>query len=355
MGNTAARVLIVDDMATNRKLISLTLVKPDYEVVEADSGEAALAYLRNHTVDVVLMDVVMPGMDGFEATQRIRRELNLRLLPVIILTTMDASEAIVRGMQAGADDYVIKPFNSVELVARVHAAVARKRLIDRLDDTETVLFSLARMVEARDHDTGDHCDRLAHTSVVLGKALKLPPDELEALRRGGVMHDVGKLGIPDAILLKEGKLEPAEWEIMKQHATIGASLCAPLHSMKKTVGIIRHHHEKWNGSGYPDGLAGEKIPLLARVFQIVDVFDALSFTRPYKPAFPREKVLEILNQETEEGYWDPNLMAVFLDIVNSRPQDLLRPSQSGADLSETIFGEIDSAQVWSWYHKDGHS
>ncbi len=352
MEDTAARILIVDDMATTRKLISLTLVKPEFEVVEAASGEAALEYLRDNAVDVVLMDVMMPGMDGFEATRRIRKELNLTLLPVIILTTVDATDAVVRGMKAGADDYVTKPFNNVELVARVHAAVARKRLIDRLDDTEAVLFSLARMVEARDHDTGDHCDRLAHASVVLGKALQLPPNDLEALRRGGVMHDIGKLGIPDAILLKKGKLDPDEWEIMKQHVTIGAGLCAPLHSMRKTVDIIRCHHEKWNGSGYPDGLAGEDIPLLARVFQIVDIFDALSYARPYKPVFPHEKVLEILNEETAKGYWDPKLMAVFMDIVKTRPQDLVRPRHSGTDLSETVFGEIDKSKIWDWYHKD---
>ena len=354
MEDTAARILIVDDMATTRKLISLTLVKPEFEVVEAASGEAALEYLHDNAVDVVLMDVMMPGMDGFEATRRIRKELNLTLLPVIILTTVDATDAVVRGMKAGADDYVTKPFNNVELVARVHAAVARKRLIDRLDDTEAVLFSLARMVEARDHDTGDHCDRLAHASVVLGKALQLPPNDLEALRRGGVMHDIGKLGIPDAILLKKGKLDPDEWEIMKQHVNIGAGLCAPLHSMKKTVDIIRCHHEKWNGSGYPEGLTGEDIPLLARVFQIVDVFDALSYARPYKPVFPHEKVLEILNEETAKGYWDPKLMAVFMDIVKTRPQDLVRPRQSGTDLSETVFGGIDKSKIWDWYHHGRH-
>lgn len=355
MGNTAARVLIVDDMATNRQLISYTLGRPQYEVVEANSGEAALEYLRSNTVDAVLMDLLMPGMDGFEATRRIRSELNLVLLPIIILTTMDATDAIVRAMGVGADDYVIKPFRSIELVARIQAAVERKRLTDRLEDTEAVLFSLARMVEARDNDTGDHCDRLAHSSMVLGNALQLPPDSLDALRRGGVLHDIGKLGIPDSILLKEGKLDPSEWEIMKQHPIIGASLCAPLRTMKNTVDIIRHHHEKWNGSGYPNGLAGEDIPLLARVFQIVDVFDALSFPRPYKPAFPREKVLEILNEETATGYWDPNLMAVFMDIVNNRPQDLVRIRQSGTNPGTAIFDGIDSSRIWGWYHKAGHA
>lgn len=355
MESARAKVLIVDDMATNRKLISYTLGSPQYEVVEANSGEAALEYLRSNTVDAVLMDLLMPGMDGFETTRRIRNELNLTLLPIIILTTMDATDAIVRAMGDGADDYVIKPFRSVELVARIQAAVERKRLTDRLEDTEAVLFSLARMVEARDHDTGDHCDRLAHTSVVLGKALQLSPDSLEALRRGGVLHDIGKLGIPDAILLKEGKFDPAEWEIMKQHPIIGASLCAPLRTMNKTVDIIRHHHEKWNGSGYPHGLAGEDIPLLARVFQIVDVYDALSSARPYKPAFPREKVLDILNEKTAKGYWDPHLMAVFLDIVENRPQDLVHIEQSGKDSGAAIFDGINSSEIWGWYHKVGHA
>lgn len=352
MQNTAAKVLIVDDMATNRKLASYTLVKPEYDVVEAASGEAALDYLRNNAVDVVLMDLMMPGIDGFEATRRIRSELNLTLLPIIMLTTVDGSDAIARGMEAGADDYVTKPFNTIELKARVHAAVERKRLTDRLDDTETVLFSLARMVEARDHDTGDHCDRLAHISVIFGRTLQLPRDDLETLRRCGVLHDIGKLGIPDEILLKKGPLDPAEWEIMKQHVTIGASLCAPLRTMKNTVSIIRHHHEKWNGSGYPDGLAGEDIPLLVRIFQIVDVFDALSSSRPYKLAFSPERALEIMREETAKGYWDPELMAVFMDIVKNRPQDLVPPRQSRPDPGVAVSGGINGNEVWSRYHRN---
>lgn len=349
MNDAAARILAVDDMATNRKLLSYVLKAPEYHVIEAAEGMQALEILRNESVDVVLLDVMMPGMDGFETCRRIREELGLTLLPVIMVTAMGNPDDVVRGMAVGADDYVTKPFNGVELLARVKAALERKRLTDRLDDTESVLFSLARMVEARDENTGDHCDRLAHMSVVFGKELGLAYDDLEALRRGGVLHDIGKLGIPDNILLKKGKLDADEWSIMKQHTVIGAALCSPLRTMQRTVDIVRCHHERWNGTGYPAGLAGEKVPLLARVFQIVDVYDALSSERPYKPAFPHEKVIGIMEQETVSGFWDPELMAAFLKILRERPEILQRPEQSEKDRSAHILEEIERSGVMEWY------
>lgn len=346
-----ARILAVDDMATNRKLLGYVLKAPEYQVIEAADGFEALDILRRESVDVVLLDVMMPGIDGFETCRRIREELGLDLLPVIMVTAMGTPDDVVRGMEVGADDYVTKPFNGAELLARVRAALERKRLTDRLDDTESVLFSLARMVEARDENTGDHCDRLAHMSVAFGKELGLGYDELEALRRGGVLHDIGKLGIPDDILLKKAKLDEGEWQIMKQHPVIGAALCGPLHTMKRTVEIVRCHHERWDGSGYPAGLAGEDIPLLARVFQIVDIFDALSTERPYKPAFPQEKVIEIMERETAAGFWDPKLVEAFLKMLRERPEQLLRPEHTEKDRSAHIFDEIRKSGVMDWYSK----
>jgi len=350
--SAAARVLVVDDQETNRRLLKHALLPPEFEILEAADGEESLQILQEEPVDLVLMDVMMPGIGGFEACRRIRNDLGLTLLPVIILTSLREPNDVVQGMEVGADDYVTKPFNSVELLARVRSAIERKRLTDRLDDTESVLFSLARMVEARDANTGDHCDRLSHTGVVFGKALGLSYDELEALRRGGVLHDIGKLGIPDAILLKKGKLSPDEWGIMKQHTLIGATLCTPLRTMQKTVDIIQSHHERFNGTGYPIGLKGEDIPLLARVFQIVDVFDALSTERPYKPAFPREKVISIMEDEAARGFWDTHLMEVFLDIVKNRSQDLERDEASAEkDRSAAILADIVESGVMDWYVK----
>ncbi len=349
VGMSKGRVLVVDDMETNRILLRRVLPESDYEIYDAGSGEAAIKLLQEQEVDVILMDVMMPGMSGFEACTYIRQELGMELVPILMLTALDNPDDVAQGMDAGANDFLTKPFNKVELRARVHAALERKRLTDRLDNTESVLFSLARMVEARDGGTGDHCDRLSHIAVLFGEVLGLGFEDLEALRRGGVMHDIGKLGIPDAILLKPGRLDPDEWQAMKQHATIGAALCSPLNTMKKTVDIIRSHHEKWDGSGYPDGLKGEEIPMLARVFQIVDVFDALRSERPYKPAFSLEKSRQILSEEAEQGYWDPQLTAVFLDLLDEGGESLALPAGAGQDRSARIFQDILDSGVLSWY------
>jgi len=347
--STAARILVVDDMATNRILLKQVLVRPEYEVFEAENGVQALEVLRRESVDLVLLDFMMPEMDGVETCARIRGELGLSLLPIIMLTTLDSPDHVALALGNGADDYLTKPFNAIELKARVRTAVDRKRLLDRLDDMESVLFSLARMVEARDANTGNHCDRLAHTGVVFGRELGLNYEELEALRRGGVLHDIGKLGIPDAILLKKGKLTDEEWVAMRAHTTIGAALCSPLRTMRRTADIVGGHHEKWNGSGYPQGLAGEAIPLLARVFQIVDIYDALSSERPYKPAFPIEKVSAIMQAETAKGFWDPTLMDRFMKLLSERPQDLKLPARAEEDRSAQIFGDILKSGVMSWY------
>ncbi len=352
VNSSPSRVLAVDDMATNRKLLGYVLRLPEYQITEASSGLQALEILRRESFDLVLLDVLMPGIDGFETCRRIRNELGLTLLPVIMVTSMGTPDDVVKGMDVGATDYVTKPFNSIELTARVRGAIERKHLTDRLDDAETVLLSLGRMVEARDHDTGDHCDRLSHTGVLFGKELGLNHDYLGALRRGGVLHDIGKLGIPDNVLLKKGKLDADEWQIMKQHTVIGAALCSPLRTMQLTAEIARYHHEKWNGTGYPDGLKGEEIPLIARVFQIVDIFDALSSERPYKPAFPREKVIQIMEEETAAGFWDPHLMPVFLKIVRERPDVLQRPDEMSRDRSVGVLEDIQRSGVMEWYSKD---
>ncbi len=339
-----ARILVVDDMATNRALIRAVLNAQEFEVLEADSGATALARISSLRPDVVLLDVMMPDLDGIEVCRRLRAQEEYRLLPIIMLTSLGSPDDVVHGMEVGATDYITKPFNAVELTARVRAAVDKKRLTDRLDDTESVLFALARVVEAKDGTTGDHCDRLSHLSVVLGEAMGLPYDDLEALRRGGILHDIGKVAIPDAVLLKKDKLSDEEWAIIRQHPTTGAYLCSALRTMRRTVDIIRYHHEKWNGSGYPSGLAGNEIPLLARVFQVVDVYDALCNQRPYKPSLPRDEVARILREETTRGFWDPDIVDVFLNILESDPDRLDIPADAvrgrDADLFHNISGDV---------------
>jgi len=345
------RVLVVDDMATNRLLVRHALEGGDFEILEAADGEDAVDLVSHEYLDVVLMDIMMPRMDGISATQKIRQELHETFLPIIMVTVVGESKQIVKSMEAGADDYVTKPFVPTELRARLRTAVDRKRLTDRLDSTESVLFALARMVEARDQETGNHCDRLAHYGVLFGQELELDYASLEALRKGGVMHDIGKLGIPDSILLKKGKLDDREWQVMKQHTLIGAHLTEPLRTMGKTADIIRCHHERWDGSGYPMGLSGDEIPLLARVFQIVDIFDALSSERPYKPAFERDKVISIMREETTAGYWDPHLMEKFLTLLQERPAAFELPEESSPDPSAQVLQHMFRSGVMDWYKK----
>jgi putative two-component system response regulator len=342
------RVLVVDDNASHRMLEREILDGSRYAVIEADSGPRALDVLRQQSFDAVLLDKRMPGMDGDEVCRRIRGELGLTMLPILMVTGDGDIDNLTKSLSAGASDFLRKPYDPTELLARVEAAVSHKRLTDQLDSAESMLFALARMVEAKDSDTGDHCSRLSHNGVVLGRELGLGADELLALRRGGVLHDIGKLGIPDSVLLKQGKLTDEEWVVMRKHVDIGARLVGGLKSMRLTVPIILHHHERWDGSGYPHGLAGSEIPLLARVFQIVDIHDALAHARPYKKAFEREQIIRIMEDEAAKGWRDPELTALFVNILRCRPEDLQVPACADDDLGMNLFRQIHGSGVLDW-------
>lgn len=339
-GEYPYRVLLVDDDPLQRLLIEEILQPPQYTVAFAQHGHDGLRLLEQGEFDVVLTDRRMPGIDGDEFCRRVRDELAMPTQPILMVTGSTASNDIMAGLSSGADDLLRKPYQPVELRARVNAAVQRKRLFNQLDSTESTLFALARMVEAKDQNTGDHCSRLAHRAVALGQAMGLSTAELMALRRGGVLHDIGKLGIPDAILLKPGALSAEEWEVMRQHTTIGHQLVRQLKSMRLTAPIIRHHHERWDGSGYPDGLAGEDIPLLARVFQLVDIHDALCYARPYKPAMSAAQAGRVLAEEAERGWRDPYLTKLFLDLLAQQPELLTRTDECGDDLGVSLFASL---------------
>lgn len=333
------RVLAADDDPGQRLLIGEVLHAPRYQVTLVDSGHAALACLAAQDFDVVLLDRHMPGLSGDDTCRLIRAVPAQALLPVLMVTGSIGGDDLAASLGAGANDFIRKPYLPVELRARVDSAVQHKRLTDQLDTAESLLFALARMVESKDENTGDHCSRLAHHSVLLGQALGLSAPELLALRRGGVLHDIGKLGIPDAILMKPSALDEHEWTVMRQHTVIGAHLVGGLKSMRLTVPIVRHHHERWDGSGYPDGLAGEDIPLLARVFQVVDIHDALVYARPYKAAMSHRQALEILAAEADRGWRDPEITAVFIDLVQRHPERL-DGRDPGDDLGEVLFRRI---------------
>jgi putative two-component system response regulator len=301
-------ILVADDSEANRELLSELLNAEGYTVVLAADGQQALERVASDSVDLALLDVVMPRPTGFEVCQAIKSKPETRLIPVILLTSLNSDADRIHGIMCGADDFLNKPVNKHELLARVHSLMRLKHFTDELDNAETVLFSLALSIEAKDPYTEGHCDRLSKYSVALGEKLGLPQDLRVALRRGGLVHDIGKLAVPESILLKPGPLTPEERKIMEKHTIDGERICAPLRSFRHVLPIIRHHHEKWDGSGYPDGLKGEKIPLTARILQVTDIYDALTTDRPYRKALPLEKALAIMREEVKRGWWDASLM-----------------------------------------------
>lgn len=313
------RVLVVDDLEANVALIRRLLPQPEYMVRGSLSAEEALAAVANDVPDVVLLDVRMPVRNGFDFCRELKGNNLTRLIPVILVTAASASEDRLQAIEAGADEFISKPINPVELRARIRALAAMKRYTQELESAEQVIVSLALTIEARDAYTDGHCQRIASYAYRLGEALGLDPEELRALRRGGYLHDVGKVGIPDAILLKPGPLTHAEFEMMKTHTLIGERLCGDLRSLARVRPIIRHHHERLDGSGYPDGLRGDEIPLLAEIIGLVDVFDALTTTRPYRPAISGVAAGAVLREEAEQGIRRMELVDLFLERVALRP------------------------------------
>jgi len=310
-------VLVVDDQPENLQLLVDSLRPLGYQVWPAADGPTALAIARERLPDVILLDVMMPAMDGFEVCRRLKADSETRLLPVVFITGLDSREARLEGLDIGATDFLSKPFDLTELEVRVRNLVSFRNLTRDLDSAEEMMFSIARAVEARDEGTGDHCDRLSLLAAQLGERIGLDAEAVKALRRAGYLHDIGKIGIPDAVLLKPGKLTDEEWVVMRSHVEIGVRICSPLRTFRSVLPIIRNHHERRDGTGYPDHLKGEEIPLVARVFQVVDVFDALTNDRPYRKALSAAKALEVMQGETTRGWWDPTIVDTFAAMVRS--------------------------------------
>jgi putative two-component system response regulator len=304
-------ILVVDDNPALCLLLAEILRTHGYHVFSAHDGHAALAQFEKSQPDLVLLDVQMPGPDGFEVCRRLKGNPETRLTPVILITGLSDTQDRIRGIEAGADDFLIKPVDRSELLARVRSLLTLKSSIDELERAESVLFALAQSIEGKDPYTKGHCERLADYSAKLGTRLGLPDEQITALRRAGIVHDIGKVAVPDAVLLKPGPLSSEERRLMMDHPVVGERICAPLKSFRLVLPIIRHHHEKLDGSGYPDGLRGEDIPLTARVLTIVDVFDALTTERPYKRALSLPETFQTMQEEVAKGWWDPKLFAEF--------------------------------------------
>lgn len=309
------KILIADDEAASRSGLELLLRRRGYEVAGAADGLVALEECARFRPDLVLLDVLMPGLDGFGVCDRLKSDPQTRLLPVVLITGLSASEDRIRGIEAGADDFLSKPLEPNELLARVGSLLRMKAYTDELEHAESVLFSLALSLEGRDSNTHGHCERLSNYSALLGEWVGLGREQVTALHRAGIVHDIGKVIVPDAVLLKPGPLTADEQQIMRQHPVEGERICTPLRSFHLVLPIIRHHHERLDGSGYPDRLQGEQIPFTARILQIVDVYDALTTDRPYRAALASKEALNILEDEAKKGWWDSHLIVEFQQML----------------------------------------
>ncbi len=306
-----AVVLVVDDGAANRQLVEAYLADLDCAIRTAEDGPTALKSIEAEPPDLVLLDVQMPHMDGYEVCRRIKAGPRGRLLPVVMITALDRTNDRVKALESGADDFMSKPVERVELVARVRSALRLKALYDTLDSAEQVIFALAAAVEAKDSYTEKHTARVAETARLLGARLGLPQPALDALYRGGLVHDIGKIGVPDAILLKPGPLNAQELAVMRTHPALGESIVKPLRSGTNLLPIIRNHHENFDGTGYPDGLRGQQIPRLARIVSVCDAYDAMVTDRPYRLRRSLDEATAVMTNGAGKQ-WDPDVVKVLV-------------------------------------------
>jgi putative two-component system response regulator len=320
-------VLVVDDVAANRELLEGHLVRLGYDVRQACDGLEALAMVAAEEPDLVLLDVDMPGLDGIEVCRRLKASDRTRLVPVVIVTAFQDRAVRLSGMEAGADDFVTKPIDSKELLIRCRVLLHERALNKRLDATEDVLFALARAVEARDRYTIHHAERVGMFAREIGRGLGLTVDDLELLYQGGVLHDLGKIAIPDAILLKPGPLNEDEFAIMRTHSAEGERICGSLRTTRPYLPIIRHHHERIDGRGYPDHLVGREIPIGARVAAISDSWDAMVSDRPYRAGLGAEEALHRLRLGAGTQ-WDPQLIEIFLALIEDGMIERVASAQS---------------------------
>jgi|SRR6516225_9421242 len=312
------RILVVDDNAEMVELMRQLLVSRGYEVFAVRDVEQAEREVRRHPPDLILSDVIMPGRSGYELCRQLKSEPATRLIPFVLITGLSDRENKVKGIEAGADDFLNKPIFPAELFARVKSLLKLKEFTDELETADSVLCTLGLSVESRDPYTEGHCERLARRASSLGRHLGLDEEAIIALRRGGYLHDLGKIAVPDDILKKGSDLTSAEWDVMKEHPVTGENICKPLKSLRLVLPIIRHHHEHSDGSGYPDGLRKEEIPLLPRILQVVDVYDALRTARPYKPALTHQQAANTMLLESRNGLWDEDLVAEFFAMLEKR-------------------------------------
>lgn len=349
------RVLVADRSPAARRMLRDAIADLGHDILEASSTDEAFKVIRQQAVDMIIADLLVPDLGGTGFCCVLRSQIQTHTVPVFLLANSFDPDKEATAIAAGADDFLVRPFTRNVLRARVQSALRKRSLLESTDQAETILFSLAQAVEARDPAVGQHCQRLALISSTLGVALGLSADQLVTLQRGGFLHDVGKISVPDSILFKQGPLTAEEWVTMKEHTVRGERICYGMKALEPVLSIVRSHHERWDGSGYPDGLRGEDIPLLARVLQIADIFDALTTERPYKRAYTSEYAMQILREETRAGWRDPRLVEAFSDIsplfqteeISSNSSLLALASSLGEKSGWQVSGHSPSATISS--------
>ena len=317
----SGKVLVVDDYEPNLRGLGKLLERAGYGVLTATNGRDALDIVKRERPDLVLLDVLMPGISGLDVCAELKRSAETRFTPVVLISGAQERHTRLAGLDAGADDFLNKPIDPEELQTRVRSLMRLKRLTDDLDSAASLFLTLGRIIEARDPCTEGHCERLTDYATALGRHLDLGQTDLEALNRGAFLHDVGKIAIPDRVLLKKGKLTRKEYDLMKRHPSIGDELCGTVRSFEAVRPIVRHHHERLDGRGYPDGLAGDRIPLLAQIVSIVDVFDALTSDRPYRKALPTATAYQMMRDQARGGWCRQDLLAIFIDLHCARERE----------------------------------
>jgi len=319
-GRRPPTILVVDDYPQSAELLRELLQSRGYRIVTVPHAADAEAEIRRDPPDLILLDVIMPGKSGYQLCRELKEDPATRLIPIVMITGLSDRQDRLRGIQSGADDFLSKPISPEELFARVSSLLKLKEFTDELETAESVICTLGLSVESRDPYTEGHCERLARDASDMGRHLGLDEESIVALRRGGYLHDLGKIAVPDDILKKGSNLTADEWQIMKKHPVTGETICRPLKSLRLVLPIIRHHHEHSDGSGYPDGLRQGQIPLLPRILQVVDVYDALRTARPYKPALSHDHAAVTMREESRSGLWDAELVAEFFRMIEIRRQ-----------------------------------
>lgn len=312
-------ILVVDDIEAHAELMEALLTGEGYKVHITTNVQEAIRITEYLSPDLAILDVMMPYMNGYELCKRLKSLSGKKYFPIILLTGLDQLKDKITGIEAGADDFFNKPFNSIELTTKIRSLIKLKRLQDELDHSEDIILTLAVAIEAKDPYTKGHSERVSNLSKKLAIFIGLSEAESITIKKAATLHDIGKIGLKEDILHKKEPLHKNELELIRKHPVIGEGICKPLHSLKQILPGIRHHHERWDGKGYPDRLKGEDIPIIARIINVIDSFDVIVSERPYRKSHSTNEAINLMNTEKSSGQWDPWLVERFIRMIENEP------------------------------------